>query len=123
MNSAQPLCRVYDPEALKTMGRAFDQAVKGLSQQSEADPNIRGNLARCIIRLFDEGERTPLDLSMIALSIIVGDGRPASTERIAPFNRVGVLIPSETARPERGWRRGAACGCLSTAYYRQWSKR
>ena len=96
MNSAEPRCRVYDPDALNTMGRAFDKAVEGLSQRSEADPNIRGNLARCILRLFDEGERAPLDLSIIALSIIVGDGRPASTERIAPFNRIGVLIPSDT---------------------------
>ena len=95
MNSAEPRCRVYDPDALNTMGRAFDKAVEGLSQRSEADPNIRGNLARCIIRLFDEGERAPLDLSIIALSIIVGD-RPASKERIAPFNRIGVLIPSDT---------------------------
>ena len=97
MNSAEPRCRVYDPDALNTMGRAFDKAVEGLSQRSEADPNIRGNLARCIIRLFDEGERAPLYLSLIASSIVVGDGRrPASKERIAPFYPIGVLFPSDT---------------------------
>lgn len=96
MNSAKPRCRVYDPDALTMMRQAFDKAVNGLSQQSEADPNIRGDLARCIIRLFDEGERVPWDLSIIALSIIVGDGRPPSQEGIAPVNRIGVLIHSDT---------------------------
>ena len=73
--------RVYDPGEISTMGRAFDNAVKDLSQQAKADPNIRRNIARCIIRLFDEGERAPLHLSIIALSIVVGDGpKPANKQ-------------------------------------------
>jgi hypothetical protein len=97
MNHAEPRCRVYDPDALSRMGRAFDKAVRCLPPLSNADPNIRRNLARCIIRLFDEGERAPLYLSIIALSIVVGDGRrPASKERIAPFYPIGVLFPSDT---------------------------
>jgi hypothetical protein len=77
MNSAEPSYRVYDPDALNTMGRAFDKAVRGLSPQSKTDPNIRQNLA------------------IIALSIV--DGRwHVSKERIAPFYRIGALIPSGT---------------------------
>jgi hypothetical protein len=75
MNYADTLCRVYDPDAISTMGRAFDKAVRGLSQQSKADSDIRQNLARCIIRLFDEGERAPINLSIIASSIVIGAGR------------------------------------------------
>jgi hypothetical protein len=97
MNYAEPRCRVYDPDALNMMGRAFDKAVRGLSSQARSDPNIRRNLARCILRFFDEGERAPLHLAIIALSIVVGDGpRPASKERIAPFYPIGVLFPSDT---------------------------
>jgi hypothetical protein len=95
MNFAEPRCRVYDPDALEIMGRAFDKAFRGLSPQFKADPTIRSNLARCIIRLFDEGERSRLNLAIIALSIV--DGRwHVSKERMAPFNRIGVLIPSGT---------------------------
>jgi hypothetical protein len=97
MNHTEPRCRVYDPEALSRMGRAFDKAVSGLAPQSKADANIRQNVARCIIRLFDDGERAPLYLSAIALSIVVADGRkPASRQRIAPFYPIGVLFPSDT---------------------------
>ena len=38
MNYAEPRCRVYDPDALNMMGRAFDKAVKGLSPQVESGP-------------------------------------------------------------------------------------
>ena len=93
MNYAEPRCRVYDPDALSRMGQAFDKAISDLSPQVKADANIRRNLARCIIRLFDEGERAPLHLSLIALSVI---RRPASKERIAPFYPIGVLFPWDT---------------------------
>lgn len=94
MSYAGARCRVYDPDALNTMGRAFDKAVKSLSNQSKADSNFRRNLARCIIRLFDEGERAPLHLSIIALSIVAGSGRkPVSSEYIAPLFPIGVLFP------------------------------
>jgi hypothetical protein len=95
MNYAEPRCRVYDPNALTMMGRAFDKAVKGLSPEAKTDPNIRQKLARCILRLFDEGER--VHLAIIALSIV--DGRwHVSKERIAPFYPIGALIPSGTDR-------------------------
>jgi hypothetical protein len=60
MNYAKPRSRVYDPEAMTMMGRAFDKAVKGLSPEAKADPNICRNLARCILRVFDEGETARL---------------------------------------------------------------
>jgi hypothetical protein len=95
MNCAEPHCGVYDPDALSMMGRAFDKAVKGLSPEAQADPNICQNLARCILRLFDEGERAPLHLAIIALSIV--DGRwHVRKERIAPFYPISVLFPSDT---------------------------
>jgi hypothetical protein len=97
MNYAQRRSRVYDPDALDTMGRAFDRAVRVLSQQVKAEPSIHQNLAHCILRLFDEGERSPLHLAIIALSIV--DGRwHVSKERIAPFYPIGALIPSGTDR-------------------------
>src|SRR5688572_11724535 len=93
MSYAGTRCRVYETEAIYTMARAFDKAVKNLAEQSKTDPNIRRQLAACIMRLFDEGERAPLHLSLIALSII---RRPASKERIAPFYPISVLFPSGT---------------------------
>lgn len=97
MNYAERHCRVYDPDALTMMGRVFDKAVKGLSPEAKADPNIRQKLARCILRLFDEGESSPLHLAIIALSIV--DGRwHVSKERIAPFYPIGVPFPSDTDR-------------------------
>ena len=92
MNYAEPRCRVYDPNALTMMGRAFGKAVKGLSPEAKTDPNIRQKLARCILRLFDEA---PLHLAIIALSIV--DGRwHVRKERIAPFYPISVLFPSDT---------------------------
>ena len=60
MNYAEPRSRVYDPAAFAMMGRAFDKAVKGLSPEAKADPIIRRNLARCMLRVFDEGETARL---------------------------------------------------------------
>ena len=96
MNSAVGRCRVYDPEALTTIGRAFDKAVRGLSEQSSRDPNIRRNLARCIIRLFDEGENNFLCISRLALVIVTS--LPKAREQLgSPFSTsISVLIPSDT---------------------------
>src|SRR5688572_17123968 len=93
MSYAETRSRVYEPEAMNIMGRAFEKAIRSLSEQSRKDPNIRRQLAACIMRLFDEGERAPLHLSLIALSII---RMPASKERIAPFYPISVLFPSGT---------------------------
>lgn len=78
---ADTRCRVYDSAAINILGQAFDKAVEGLSEQSKTDPNTCRRLAACIVRLFDEGERAPLHLSLIALSIIQ---RPSSNDRFAP---------------------------------------
>jgi hypothetical protein len=60
MNYAKPRSRVYNPEAMTMMWRAFDKAVKGLSPEAKADPNIRRNLARCMLRVFDQDETARL---------------------------------------------------------------
>ena len=82
MRHAETRGRVYELEAINTMGRAFEKAVRSLSEQPKKDPNIRRQLAAGIMRLFDEGERAPLDLSLIALSIIQ---RPASKNVLHRF--------------------------------------
>ena len=95
MNCAEWHCGFYDPDALNILGGAFDKAVIGLSPEAKADPSIRQKLASCIFRLFDEGERSPLHLPIMALSIV--DARwHVRKERIAPFYRIGALIPSGT---------------------------
>jgi hypothetical protein len=94
MSYAGTRSRVYEPEAMNIMGRAFEKAVRSLSEQSKKDPNTRRQLAACIMRLFDEGERAPLHLSLLALSIIQ---RPFSKECIAPFC-TSVPLPSGTDR-------------------------
>jgi hypothetical protein len=95
MNYAERHGGFYDPGALNIVGGAFDKAVKGLSPEAKADPSIRQSLARCIIRLFDEGERSSLHLAIIALSI-VDERWHVSKERIASSYRIGALIPSGT---------------------------
>jgi hypothetical protein len=95
MNYAERHGGFYDPDALNIVGGAFDKAIKGLSPEAKADPSIRRNLARCIFRFFDAGERSPLHLAIIALSIV--DARwHVSKERVAPSYRIGALIPSGT---------------------------
>jgi len=63
-------CRVYDSEAINTMGWAFDKAFEGLSQESKRQSNMRQELALCIMRLFNEGENRPLRLCRMALAIV-----------------------------------------------------
>jgi hypothetical protein len=70
MNAIDTRCRVYDPDAIETMGWAFDKAFEGLSQESKRQSNMRQELALCIMRLFDEGENRPLRLCRLALAII-----------------------------------------------------
>lgn len=59
------------------MGRAFDKAFKGLSEESKRQPNMHRDLALCIIRLFDEGEIKPLRLSRMALAMVTVSDRRA----------------------------------------------
>jgi hypothetical protein len=96
MNETDTRCRVYDPDDLYTMGRAFDKAVRGLSEQSKAEPNIRRHLALCIIRLFDEGERAPLHLAIIASSIVAGRKRISQEHSSRSYPAISVLFPSDT---------------------------
>jgi len=96
MNSTDGRSRVYGPEALNTMGWAFDKAFEGLSQESKRQPNMRRNLAVCIIRLFDEGEVNPLCLSRMALAVVtVSDRKRVSNGDIA-YSTIGVPFPSGT---------------------------
>jgi hypothetical protein len=73
------------------MGYAFDQAFSGLSWQSRQQPYIRRDLALCIFRLFDGGERAPMRLARLALANVTHP-RHALTHAIL-FNPIGVPIP------------------------------
>ena len=84
-------CRVYGPVAIKTMGSAFEEAYSGLSAQSRQQRNMRRDLALCIFRLFDEGERTSSRLAMLALANVIHP-RHAKV-RTTYFNQIGVLMP------------------------------
>ena len=68
MNSTDRCRRVYGFEAMNTMEWAFNHAFEGLSEESKRQPNVRRDLALCIIRLFDQGESRPLRLSKMALA-------------------------------------------------------
>jgi len=48
MNSTDTRCRVYGPEAIETMGWAFDKALESLSQESKQQPNMCRDLALCM---------------------------------------------------------------------------
>jgi hypothetical protein len=78
------------------MGRAFDKAVRALSDKSKADENTRRNLACCIIRLFDKGENNPLGLCMMALATVTTTANEPKHVRRRSLNPIGVLIPSGT---------------------------
>jgi hypothetical protein len=60
-------CRVYDPEAIKAMGWAFDNTVKHLPTQSWRLKQMREDLSRCILQLYDSGENDPVRLANRAL--------------------------------------------------------
>jgi hypothetical protein len=68
MNSTDTCHRVYGSEAMNTMEWAFNHAFEGLSEESKRQPNVRRDLALCVIRLFDQGESRPLRLSKMALA-------------------------------------------------------
>lgn len=91
MKSAAGRCRVYDPDALGMMGRAFDQALRGLSDQSRANPRIRRHLALCIIRLVDEGETNCLRMCRLALAIVTSPSE-AREQPGALWKRTMVLV-------------------------------
>lgn len=101
MNPTDTRCRVYDPEAVNMMGRAFDQGFEGLSEESKRKPHIRQDLALCIIRLFDEGERKPLRLARMAMTIATiatdCDGMRVPNRAVAHSNTsIGAPFPSGT---------------------------
>jgi hypothetical protein len=75
------------------MGWAFDKAFEGLSEGSKQRPNMRRNLALCVIRFFDEGESNPLQLSRMALAINTFSDRKRA-KGIACSKTISVLIPS-----------------------------
>ncbi len=69
MNSSHKHCRAYYPEALQKMGSAFDKAVDALPADYMSLPGGRQELARLIIRLFDEGVTNPAHLCKKALNM------------------------------------------------------
>ena len=58
---------VYDPEALKTMGAAFDTVCRAFPPDLRDHEGARRRLALVIIRHMDRGERDATRLSELAL--------------------------------------------------------
>jgi len=58
---------VYDPEALKTMGAAFDTVCQSFPPDLKHHEGARRRLALVIIRHMDRGERDATRLSELAL--------------------------------------------------------
>jgi hypothetical protein len=74
-------CRAYDSTAIATMACAFNKAFGELSEGSKRRPNVKQNLALCVIRFFDEGESDPLQLSRMALAInAFSDRKPTNNK-------------------------------------------
>jgi hypothetical protein len=79
------------PRGHQYNGTGLRQSLRGtLLEQAKRQPNIRQDLALCIMRLFDEGENRPLRLSRMALhitTIVTGsDGQRVSLALI-PCNQ------------------------------------
>ena len=58
---------VYDPEALKTMGVAFDTVCRAFPPDLRDHEGARRRLALVILRHMDRGERDATRLSELAL--------------------------------------------------------
>lgn len=67
MNRSDNICRVYEPQILKTMGIAFDAAWDVISKDRKNREGKRLELSRLIFRLVDEGETDALRLCKLAL--------------------------------------------------------
>jgi hypothetical protein len=74
------------------MGWAFDKALEGLSREFRRHPNLRCDLALCIIRLFDSGEHKALRLSRKALAAVADLDRTACSNTIGVRNRYFVVV-------------------------------
>jgi hypothetical protein len=68
------------------MACAFAKAFGELSEWSRSRPNVKRNLALCIIRFFDEGESNPLQLSRMTLAI------NAFSDRKPPNSNEGKIV-------------------------------
>jgi hypothetical protein len=73
---------VYDPEALKMMGAAFDTVCQAFPPNMKDREGARRKLALLILRHVDRGERDATRLSELALldfmRPLAGSGRAAS---------------------------------------------
>ena len=69
---------VYDPEALKTMGVAFDTACRAFPPDLRDHEGARRRLALLILRHLDRGERDVTRLSDLAVLDFM---RPLASER------------------------------------------
>jgi len=67
MNRLDNICRVYEPQILKTMGIAFDAAWDVLSKERTNRDSKRLELSRLISRYVDVGETDALRLCKLAL--------------------------------------------------------
>jgi hypothetical protein len=69
---------VYDPEALRTMGAAFDTVCRAFPPDLKHHEGARRRLALLILRHMDRGERDVARLSDLALLDFM---RPLASER------------------------------------------
>lgn len=58
--------RLYPPEVLAVMSRAFDEVCQSLPRQVNGNDDLREQLALLILRHVDDGEHDPIRLSEIA---------------------------------------------------------
>ena len=63
MSSSRDFKRLYDPETLKIMTAAFDNARRCLPAKFRENDRARRKLALLVIRYFERGERNPVCLA------------------------------------------------------------
>jgi len=68
MQASNRIARVYSPEILQHMGRAFDGALESLPVNVGDITLLRRSLAVRIIRHVDRGEHDPAELCKRALA-------------------------------------------------------
>jgi hypothetical protein len=73
-------CAVFDPEAVKTLVAAFDDACAALNVTDRADPRAM-TVAKKIIEHARRGERDPIRLREAALTELQRDAPSLARER------------------------------------------
>jgi len=67
---------VFDDQATKAMGEAFDAACKVLNEAGQSSVVYEG-IAKCIIEIAKSGERDPNQLRAMALGAISRERHPS----------------------------------------------